>query len=93
MGTSTKSLKSERIDIRLTQEVKDVLTRAAQLAKQPLSTFLIESAYEKASKLISEQEQLILSNEERDKFLTLLDNPPIPNEKAKIAMQKFLSNT
>lgn len=90
---TTKSLKSERIDLRLTQEVKEVLTRAANLARQPLSTFLIESAYEKANKLISEQERLMLSNEERDKFLALLDNPSMPNDKAKVAMQKFLSNT
>lgn len=90
---TTKSLKSERIDLRLTQEVKDLLTRAAQLARQPLSTFLIESAYEKANQLISEQEQLRLSNEERDKFLALLDNPPQPNETAQAAMRKFLSQT
>lgn len=92
MSTSTiKSLKSERIDVRLTQEMKDVLTRAANLTRQPLSIFLVESAYEKANKIISEQEQLMLSNEERDRFLTLLDNPSVPNKKAKAAMRKFLS--
>jgi uncharacterized protein (DUF1778 family) len=30
---TTKSLKSERIDLRLTQEIKEVLTRAANLAR------------------------------------------------------------
>ena len=90
---TTKPLKSERIDLRLTQEVKEILARAAHLARQPLSAFLIESAYEKANKLIAEQERLILSNEERDKFLALLDNPPMPNEKAKAAMRKFLNKT
>ncbi|NJO18363.1 MAG: DUF1778 domain-containing protein [Thioploca sp.] len=48
---------------------------------------------ESADELISEPEGLILSDEERDKFLALLDDPPMPNEKAQAAMQKFLSNT
>lgn len=35
-------------------------------------------------------ENLKLSNEERDSFLALLDNPPEPTEKAKMAMRKYL---
>lgn len=87
------SAKLERVDFRLTQEVKDVFVRAANLTNKTLSAFLIDTAYERANQIISEQERLTLSNEERDKFFALLDNPSIPNERAKSAMRKFLNNT
>ncbi|RKZ91810.1 MAG: hypothetical protein DRR19_06220 [Candidatus Parabeggiatoa sp. nov. 1] len=56
---------------------------------KPVNTYLINLAYDNAKQVNSEYETLRLSNEERDRFMTLLDNPPEPTEKAKMAMRKF----
>ena len=50
-----------------------------------VNAYLINLAYGNAKQVISEYETLKLSNEERDRFIALLDNPPEPTEKAKTA--------
>jgi uncharacterized protein (DUF1778 family) len=55
----------------------------------PVNTYLINLAYDNAKQVISEYETLRLSNEERDRFMALLDNPPEPTEKAKMAMRQY----
>ncbi len=80
-----------RIDIRMTSEIKQTIIRAAQLSMVSVNTYLINTAYDNAKKVISEHETLMLSNEERDRFLALVDNPPEPTEKAKAAMRQSLN--
>ena len=78
------------INLKMTEEFKDVIVRAAQLKMMPVNTYLINLAYDNAKQVISEYETLRLSNEERDRFMALLDNPPEPTEKAKMAMRQYL---
>ncbi len=78
------------IDLKMTPEFKEVIIRAAQLKMMSVNTYLINLAYDNAKQVISEYETLKLSNEERDRFMALLDNPPEPTEKAKKAMRKYL---
>lgn len=82
--------KLQRIDLRTTAKVKNTLTYAAELAGVSMSTFLVEAAYEKAQNLIKKQEALLLSDNERDRFLALLERPAKPNTRLKHAMQKYL---
>jgi uncharacterized protein (DUF1778 family) len=72
----------------MTEEFKEVIVRATQMI--PINTYLINLAYENAKQVISEYETLRLSNEERDRFMALIDNPPEPTKKAKMAMRKYL---
>lgn len=88
--TSHKA-KLERIDLRTTAKIKSTLAYAAELSGISMSNFLIEAACEKATQLIQEQELLVLTNKERDKFLTLLETSPDPVPKLKVAMQQYLS--
>jgi uncharacterized protein (DUF1778 family) len=78
------------INLKMTEEFKEVIVRAAQLKMMPVNTYLINLAYENAKQVISEYETLRLSNEERDRFMALIDNPPEPTEKAKMAMRKYI---
>jgi len=78
------------INLRITPEFKEVIVRAAQLKMMSVNAYLINLAYDNAKQVISEYETLRLSNEERDRFIALLDNPPEPTPKAKMAMRKYL---
>jgi len=77
----------------MTEELKEVIIQAAQLRMMSVNTYLTNLAYDNAKQVISEYETLKLSNEERDRFIALLDNPPEPTEKAKMAMRKYLSHS
>lgn len=78
------------INLTMTPEFKEVIVRAAQLNMMSVNAYLINLAYDNAKQVILEHENLKLSNEERDSFIALLENPPEPTEKAKIAMRKYL---
>jgi len=78
------------LNLKMTEEFKEVIIRAAQLKMMSVNTYLTNLAYDNAKQVISEYETLKLSNEERDRFIALLNNPPKPTEKAKMAMRKYL---
>jgi uncharacterized protein (DUF1778 family) len=71
--------KEERIDLRTSREVKQLLQRAAELLGTTLSAFIIHRSYDAAKEVLAQQESLVLSDRERDRFLQLLESPPRPN--------------
>ncbi|WP_069469759.1 type II toxin-antitoxin system TacA family antitoxin [Candidatus Marithrix sp. Canyon 246] len=77
------------INLKMNPDFKEVIVRAAQLNMMSVNAYLINLAYDNAKQVILEHENLKLSNEERDRFIALLDNPPEPTEKAKMAMRKL----
>jgi uncharacterized protein (DUF1778 family) len=87
----SEAFKLQRIDLRTTSRIKDALSRAAEVIGLSVSSFLIEAAYEKAQNILKEQEMIKLSNEERDKFLILLEQKPQPTATLKMAMKKYLT--
>ena len=66
MSTSSKT---NRIDLRVNQEQKELL----EIAKLD----------------IAEHQKLVLSDRDRDLFLSLIANPPQPNQKLVEAMREF----
>lgn len=87
----SEKIKLQRIDLRTSGKVKDVLNLAAELCGLSMSRFLIEAAYEKAKNLINAHETIKLSQAERDNFLLLLEKKPKANTQLKTAMKKYLS--
>lgn len=85
---STATLREERINLRATPELKKLITTAATLSRMSLTDFMLATACKAAERVIAESEIIVLNNEERDRFLALLDNPPPPNEALKAAMRK-----
>lgn len=79
-----------RMHLRVDPDVKRDLERAAEIKKINLTDFTIRCAHEMAIQILKENETIVLSNSERDRFLALLENPPKPNDKLKQAMKKFL---
>ena len=75
--------KEERIDLRTSREVKELIQRAAELLGTTMSAFIIHRSYDAAREVLAQQESLVLSDRDRDQFLQLLESPPKPNRALK----------
>ncbi len=69
---------SARINLRTSPEAKALIERAAALMGATVSGFMLQNAYEAASRLIAQQERITLSDRDRDVFLDALQNPKEP---------------
>ncbi len=74
MPTST-SHRDERIDLRLSTELKALLARAASYSGMSLSSFLVTSASKRAKELVAERETITLTARDWKAFLAALDEP------------------
>jgi uncharacterized protein (DUF1778 family) len=75
----TIAVRSERIDLRTNSEVKALIERAAQLRNTTLSSYLLDSALQKAKEDLQETETILLREADRDLFFLALMSPPSPN--------------
>lgn len=85
----TSSAKDSRIDLRVTQEQKEMLEKAASLRGITLSAYALFHLIPLAKKDIDTQERLILSDQDRDLFMSVMENPPKLQGKLKTAIQKY----
>ena len=54
--TSTQNTpKSERLQLRLTTQQKDIIARAAQVKQTTMTNFILEKSYEAAVEILAEQ--------------------------------------
>ena len=79
--------KTSRINIRISEQDKNVLEQAALFNKQTLSNYILNVAIKQAQIDLVENETLYLNNAARDKVLELLANPPIGNDKLKALLK------
>ena len=79
------SIKNERITARVTEQVKNTLSIAANIMGATLNQFLIQAALEKAENIIEKDKIIYLTEEDIQLFFHALDNPPKPNKKLKNA--------
>jgi uncharacterized protein (DUF1778 family) len=77
MQTSTPN-ESARINLRTSQELKDLIERAASMSGATVSSFMLQSAADVARRMLAQQEVITLSDQDRDIFLKALDNPSEP---------------
>lgn len=79
--------KSERIDVRATTPVKQLLQEAARAAHKNVSEFLLEAGIVAANQTLADRLRFELSPEKWDAFQEALDRPV----KAKPNLKKLLS--
>ena len=79
MSTPTNT-ESARINLRTSPEAKALIERAAAIMGSTVSSFMLQNAYEAASRLVAQQETITLSNRDRDLFLKALDKPARPTK-------------
>jgi len=87
--SETANAKNSRIDLRVTQEQKAILERAASLKGVSLSAYTLFHVLPTAQKEIDAQERLILSDRDRDLFMSVMENPPELTGKLKSAIRKY----
>ncbi|MEH2308757.1 MULTISPECIES: type II toxin-antitoxin system TacA family antitoxin [unclassified Nostoc] len=87
--SETSSAKDCRIDLRVTQEQKELLERAASLKGISLSAYTLFHVLPVAKQDIDANERLVLSNLDRDLFMSIMENPPELKGKLKSAIHKY----
>lgn len=78
----------ERIDLRTSPEIKELIVRAASTAGVSVSAFLLGAAQERARQILSETELMTLSPRDWDAFFIALDQTEKPRPKLSAAMQR-----
>jgi uncharacterized protein (DUF1778 family) len=78
----------ERIDLRTSPEIKELIVRAATAAGMSVSAFLLGTAQERARQILADTEMMTLSSREWNAFARALDNTDKPRPKLSAAMKR-----
>ena len=73
----------------MTDSVRDTLEQAAELLGATVNQFVVQTAYLEAQRVIERESVIRLSQKDAQKVLTLLDEPPKPNQRLKNAVKAF----
>ncbi len=70
------TMRSARLDMRLSPEAKALLEKAAGYDEQTLTDYALSNLLKSARETIEQHERIVLSKNEAERFLTALDAPP-----------------
>jgi uncharacterized protein (DUF1778 family) len=84
--------REKRIEIRIREEDKATLEKAASVFGLSLSAFMILNSIKAAQEGLASQRKITLSNSAWDSFMRALDHPHLPN-KALSALAKRHKNS
>ena len=73
---ATRSIRSEKLDLRLTREAKRALQAAAAVSHRSVSEFVLESALSRADEALADRRSFGLNATQWKAFLEALDAPP-----------------
>jgi uncharacterized protein (DUF1778 family) len=76
--------RSEKLDLRLTPDAKQMLQTAAATLQRSMSDFVLESALARAEETLSDRRHFGLSAENWDAFMSALDAPPPQRRHARL---------
>lgn len=71
---------SARINLRTSPEAKALIERAAAIMGSTVSSFMLQNAYEAASRVVANNDTLMLSQEAFEAFIAACENPAEPTE-------------
>jgi len=81
--------KQERLEARVSRELKALLQRAADLEGRSLTDFLVSSGVKAAQETIQRNEQIRLTTRDSAAFVEGLLNPVAPNETLRVAARRY----
>jgi uncharacterized protein (DUF1778 family) len=73
---SSRSTRSEKLDLRLTVDAKTALQAAAAASNRSVSEFVLESALARADEALADRRRFGLNPAQWKAFLAALDAPP-----------------
>ncbi len=85
------SQRDERIDLRISPDLKTLLSRAASYSGMSLSSFLVSIACARAKEVVAEHESLTLSPHDWEAFIAALDGADRPRPKLEAAARRYKS--
>lgn len=88
-GEQRQRIKGERLEARVTAELKAMFQRAADLKGLTLTDYVINSLVDNSQQVIREHEVLVLTGRNREAFLGALMNPPPPSPKLVAALARY----
>ena len=83
----TPSRKQARLGLRLNEEHKERIERAAAAMGQTVNSFAASKLLKRSEEILEREEVRYLSNTARDRFLALLDSDSAPNAALKAVAQ------
>lgn len=83
------SAKRERLEARVSSELKELIQRAAALEGRSLSDFVVESAQRAAEETIRERAVITLSVQDSHAFAKALFNPPSPSDRLRAMATRY----
>ncbi len=84
------SKKTERFEIRWSAEQKRRFERASELAgHSTLAQFITSVVQRKAEQILEENERILASERDRERFFDALMQPPEPNEELREAARSY----
>lgn len=90
------TLSKDRIDVRITKEQKEFFKYASELrGYKSLSEFIIHCVFEESNKIVKDNNLIVKTLEDKEKFVEALINPPAPNatlQKAQMKYNKFVES-
>jgi len=69
-------LRSEKLDIRISPDAKNILQEAAREKHTTISQFVLDTALSAASEVLTERSRISLNAEQWTAFMEALDAPP-----------------
>lgn len=75
---STRTNRTEKLDLRLTRTAKRTLQSAAEASHKTLSDFVLESALSRADSVLADRRIFRLDDTRWDAFMAALDAPAKP---------------
>lgn len=87
--SETSRAKNSRIDLRVTPEQKELLEKAASVRGISLSAYTLLHLLPVAKQEIETHEKLVLSDRDRDLFMSFMENPPELQGKLKLTLKKY----
>lgn len=84
-----KPKNSDRINCRISPNIKARAEEAAQVLGQSLTAFTETALAEKAQSVLAEQERIVLSEEQFARFVSILEEPAPPAPALARAMRNY----
>jgi uncharacterized protein (DUF1778 family) len=87
--STTTSQRDERIDLRISPDLKTLLARAASYSGMSLSSFLVSIAADRAREVVADHETLTLTPRDWEAFLSALDDADRPRPRLTAAARRY----
>ena len=76
----SNNTESARINLRVSPSAKALIERAAAIMGSTVSSFMLQNAYEAASRVVADNDTILLSQADFEAFIAAGENPPEPTE-------------